>query len=315
VIDMSLQVTHIKSTGQYKSKADLAVLIPFYQDNPANLLESLFEQMGQNNNVQIWVYDDGTQNKALSAELSALIKSAKSRANLLTASENRGRSFARNYLVDQTGSDWVLFLDADMLPVQSSFLDDYLKLIESQNTDIVFGGFSVPNHVTDKDRELHRVFSKVSDALDVKARERYGAQYVCSSNLCVRKSVLKDEPFDPGFKGWGWEDSEWAARVVKKYNLCHADIPALHLGLETTDTLLRRFRDSGENYRRFTNKHPELAKSLTLYKAIHKLKRLPGHELLRPLLKLCVKLNHAPMKLRLISLKLWRASWYADVFS
>ena len=138
---------------------------------------------------------------------------------------------------------------------------------------------------------------------------------MCSSNLCVRKSVLKSEGFDTSFKGWGWEDSEWAARVAKKYTLSHAEIPALHLGLETTETLLERFKSSGANYVKFTNAHPELAKSLTLYKLSHRLKNIPGQKLARPFLAGLVRTSIVPIKLRLLSLKLWRASWYAEAYS
>jgi len=138
---------------------------------------------------------------------------------------------------------------------------------------------------------------------------------MASSNLAVRKTVLEAEGFDDGFTGWGWEDSEWAARVAKRFELIHADIPALHLGLESTDTLLRRFKTSGHNYVRFTNKHPEIAQTLSLYKISQKLRKTPGQKMMRPLLSSAVKLNILPIKLRLFALKLWRASHYAEAFA
>ena len=137
----------------------------------------------------------------------------------------------------------------------------------------------------------------------------------CSSNLCVRSKILDAEPFDTGFAGWGWEDSEWAARVANIYRLKHADIPALHLGLETTETLLTRFRDSADNYMRFTNAHPDLAKTLTLYKLSKKLKHVPGQKIMRPVLQTLVRSNALPTKIRLFALKMWRASWYAEAVS
>jgi len=123
------------------------------------------------------------------------------------------------------------------------------------------------------------------------------------------------EDFDDGFQGWGWEDSEWAARVAKKFELIHADIPALHLGLESTDTLLRRFKSSGPNYVRFTDKHPDLAKTLNLFQISQRLRKVPGQKLIRPFLKLTIKLQLLPIKIRLMALKMWRASWYAEAFS
>jgi glycosyltransferase involved in cell wall biosynthesis len=312
---MKHAVKTIESQKRFRTRPRLSVLIPFYRDNPGDLLEALLNSNRSSKDVEVLIYDDGTNDSDLSAALCAQVREAQSPVRLLIAKDNNGRAFARNYLVAQARADWVLFLDADMLPVTPHFVQDYLTAISSEDTDIVFGGFHVPDHTDDPERELHRAFSQTSDALSVEERNRFGPQYVCSSNLCVRRTVIQAEAFDPEFTGWGWEDSEWAARAGKRFKLTHADIPALHLGLETTDTLLRRFKDSGGNYQRFTQRHPELAKSLNLYKAVQRLKNIPGHQIVRPALKMLVKLNFAPVQLRLAALKLWRASWYADTMS
>ena len=130
----------------------------------------------------------------------------------------------------------------------------------------------------------------------------------------MRKSVLAAQPFDNGFSGWGWEDSEWAARVANLYRLTHIDNTAVHLGLETDATLLARFKTSAQNYIRFTTKHPDLAKTLALYRLSQKLSRVPGQSLLRPLYHMLAALRFLPMRLRVLGLKLWRASWYASEF-
>ncbi len=293
----------------------LSVLIPYYHDDPNLLLSDLLVQAEALGQVEILLYDDGTNDANINARLEHAADKSRAAIRLFFAAKNQGRSCARNYLKSRAKANWVLFLDADMRPRDVTFLSDYLDLIRAGDADIIFGGFTVPGRKQSDDTELHRAFSKTSDCLDADARRKSGAQYVCSSNLCVRADILEAEPFDPGFTGWGWEDSEWAARVAKKYRLQHADIPALHLGLETTETLLARFRDSAANYIRFTNAHPELAKTLTLYKMSQRLKHLPGQQWLRPLLKTVVRSSLMPTKLRLLALKLWRASWYSQAMS
>lgn len=311
---MTMPAIHrVQSVSFDKVKPRLSVLAPFYKDNPNGLIEALDTQLsGQE--IELLVYDDGTGDSQLSASVAADVKNADGAVALLTASGNRGRSFARNQLVEHARSDWVLFLDADMRPVEETFLETYKRLIADGVADIIFGGFTVPETTQDHERELHRALSQTSDCLSLSERQAKGAQYVASSNLCVHKSVLEKEAFDDGFQGWGWEDSEWAARVSKRFVLIHADNPALHLGLETTDTLLQRFKTSGPNYRRFTDRHPELAKTLNLYAVVNRLKTLPGHKLARPLLKLLVKARIMPVNIRLMALKLWRASWYTEAF-
>ncbi len=297
------------------TKPTLSILVPYYHDDPVLLLNDLLVQAQTAGLVEILMYDDGTGNANVNARLISTAKKSTAPVSLFFAEQNQGRSFARNYLKSQAKAKWVLFLDADMRPVETHFLRDYLAEINADTADIIFGGFTVPNQKQSAETELHRAFSQTSDCLSADARSKNGAQYVCSSNLCVRTGILDAEPFDTGFTGWGWEDSEWAARVSAKYRLKHADIPALHLGLESTETLLSRFKNSGENYVRFTQAHPDLAKTLKLYKLSKKLGHVPGQKWMRPMLKFLVRTSALPTKLRLIALKLWRASWYAEVMT
>ncbi len=304
----------VSSVGRPK-KPRLSILVPYYHDDPVPLMLALSEQCRGRDDVEILIYDDGSNDAELNRKAIAAAKNSNAPLGLFIAEQNLGRSFARNQLFGFARAEWVLFLDADMRPERESFVNDYVELISKMDCDVIFGGFKVQSLAKDPDRELHRALSEVSDCLTLEERQAAGPQFVCSSNLAVRKDVLKAEPFDPEFSGWGWEDSEWAARVFKQFKLIHADIPAWHLGLETTDTLLRRFQTSGPNYLRFTEKHPELAETLPLFRIVRRLKKIPGQKLSRPILRLIVRLRFAPLRLRLLALKLWRASWYAETFA
>jgi len=312
---MSAALMTVKSVSRSRTKPVLSVLIPYYHDDPSALLHALLAQCHTHKDVEILLYDDGSNDPDLNSKVCAIVKAAETPVQLIIANDNKGRSAARNTLQETARGNWVLFLDADMRPQNAHFISDYMDLIAGDTADVIFGGFTVPKTSEDPDTELHRVLSEVSDCLSLQARQARGPQYVASSNLCARKRVLEAEPFDPDFVGWGWEDSEWAARVNEKFSLRHADIPALHLGLESTDTLLKRFQESAPNYVRFTQKHPDLAKTLTLFKLSEKLRRVPGQGLMRPLLRLIVKFQHGPVRLRLFALKMWRASWYAEALA
>jgi len=292
------------------SKPSLSVLIPFYRDDPSELISALAE--AGNISAEVLLYDDGNQDEVLTQNIQRAADNAKCSVTLITAHENKGRSFGRNYLFNAARADWVLFLDADMHPLTHDFLKNYIDIIKTDQADIIFGGFQVQVKRGPAATEIHRKMSLLSDCESAAKRQSLGPKNVASSNLCVKKNVLIQEPFDDEFTGWGWEDSEWAARAAKTYRLIHIDNPALHLGLESTNTLLSRFKTSGHNYARFTEKHPEIAKSLPLYRWTMTLKKWPLHKALRPVLRAIVKFQFMPMGLRIRALKLWRASWYTE---
>ncbi len=309
---MSYAADHITNAAWQHAKPALSVLVPYFKDDPSGLIKALDKPTKSSSIIEIIIYDDGTNDAALTSILQNIIPNMTVPIRAIIAKENTGRSNARNRLQDAARADWILFLDADMRPVSDDFLINYLELIKTNVADVIFGGFTVAQKADDKDRDLHRALSQISDCLSLTERQAKGPQYVASSNLCMRKSVLEAESFDSEFSGWGWEDSEWAARIAQKFTLLHAHNPALHLGLETTDTLLHRFSTSGPNYHRFTRKHPDLAKTLSLFKISTKLGKIPAQAIMRPFLKAIIKTHISPMKLRLTALKLWRASHYAD---
>lgn len=287
----------------------LSVLIPYFKDDPSALLSALIAQASQD--IEILLYDDGTGDAVINDSLCRIARANAASVTLLFAHKNLGRSAARNALQSAAGAPWLLFLDADMMPSDRRFLSHYMQNIAQDFADVIFGGFKMPKTTTPQ-FALHRAFSASTDCLSAKERAQSGPQYVCSSNLAVRASVLDAEAFDTGFTGWGWEDSEWAARIAPQYRLAHIDNPAVHLGLETTETLLRRFATSGENYDRFVTRHPVLAKKLSLYKVIRELAKVPFQGLCQTPLKFIVKSRLFPMPVRIKALKLWRASWYAE---
>ena len=311
----SLEINSYQSLANAAKTPALSILVPYYHDDPIPLISALDEQCRGQLNVEILLYDDGTNDEGLDQKILAEVKNCKAVVRLFIAKQNNGRSFARNQLTQYAKANWVLFLDADMRPQTDRFVSNYLELIAAGSADAIFGGFNVPNNVKDRDQELHRALSEISDCLSLEQRQAAGPQFVASSNLAVRKLVLETEPFDSEFTGWGWEDSEWAARISKQFSLIHAENPAIHLGLETTDTLLRRFQTSGPNYLRFTLKHPDVAQTLPLYNIIQKLRKVPGQKISRPFLKMMIKLHFVPINLRITALKLWRASWYAETFA
>lgn len=288
----------------------LSVLIPFYGDDPTPLAASLNALIGARRDIEIVLFDDGSPDKAGRAAVARTVRALSTPARLLASNCNLGRAAGRNVLARHARGRWLLYLDADMAPGNEAFLNAYLERIEADDFDAAFGGYE-SHEPADPSLALHAALSQVSDQNDAVMRQEIGATAFCSSNLLVRAAVMQDVPFDEDFTGWGWEDVDWAVRADRGYCLIHVDNPAGHDGLQSSDTLLDKFRIGATNYARLLEKHPELSE-LPGARAARMLGIVPFQRLLRGLWATAARRDELPIRLRTTALKLWRASWTAE---
>ena len=103
----------------------LSVLIPFLRHDPSPLLERLGHR-----DVEIVLLDDGTACPELTARVAAAAELSLSPTRLIVWDANRGRSAARNRLIEEARGEYVLFLDADMIPDAPDFLSRWLESLD-----------------------------------------------------------------------------------------------------------------------------------------------------------------------------------------
>jgi glycosyltransferase involved in cell wall biosynthesis len=297
--------------GEVARKAELSVLMPFFRDDPEPLLAALdAEAQGLGDRVELIVLDDAGGDPALSARAAAAVRALKVPARLIQLGANEGRARGRNRLAAAAGADHLLFLDSDMLPDRPDFLRAYLALVAAA-PPVVVGGFSVLQCGASADHALHRAMAARADCLPAAVRAQTPEKYVFTSNLMVRRDVFEGETFDEGFAGWGWEDVEWGARVSRRFPILHIDNPATHLGLDTPQGLAGKYEQSVENFARLAARHPDLVSSYPSYKAARLFKAWPGVPRWRGLLKSLALSSRAPLAVRVMAMKAYRAALYA----
>jgi glycosyltransferase involved in cell wall biosynthesis len=288
----------------------LSILIPFFLDDPSALAAGLNPMIGARKDIEIVLFDDGTPSLALNSDVARCVRALSAPARLVSSDVNLGRASARNRLARAARGEWLLYLDADMAPAGDAFLDAYLEAVDGDGFDAAFGGFETDAPAEHAHR-VHAALTRLSDEHDAAARLRTGATAFCASNMLVRAEVMKAVPFDEDFTGWGYEDVEWAVRADKAFTLTHLDNAARHGGLESVEGLLRRFRAGAENYRRLLDKHPELA-ALPGARVARTIGAAPFPGTLREAFAKLARSRFCPIRLRVMALKLWRASWTAE---
>jgi len=292
----------------------LSVLIPFFRDDPTPLLKALDEEAADlAGAVEIVVLDDGGGDEPLAARVAAAVQGLALPARLARLPSNEGRAKGRNRLAAESRGGCLLFLDSDMAPGSRNFLSAHLALVDGGELDVAFGGFSVPmGHITPSHR-LHRALALRGECAGADVRRLTPEKYVFTSNLLVRRQVFETEAFDEGFTGWGWEDVEWGMRVASRWRVIHFDNAAVHLGLDPAPVLAAKYEQSVGNFARVAARHPEIVSNYPSYKVARLLKRAPFRDLWRRMFKRTALSTHAPLRARVMALKLYRAALYAEV--
>lgn len=288
--------------------ATLTICVPSYKDSAIPLLESL-AALKSIDNCSLVLFDDGSSDETATQKHMEAIAAFPSPARLITSARNFGRSHARNRLVALAEAEWILLLDADMLPDDAEFLTRYLKAIaRAGQPALIAGGFSLTQVSPAFMNRLHAIQAAASDCVPASVRNTDPGRYVFTSNILVHRDILNRVSFDDGFVGWGWEDVDWGFRVTEEFAVHHIENTATHLGLEPDKVLVNKFGTSGQNYARLVEKHPALTATLPLTRAAKSLKPL---RFSAPFFKQIALMNFLPKRLRLIALKAYRAMEYS----
>ena len=306
--------TVIDNAGHAGARPCLSVLTPFFRDDPRPLLAALErEAQALDGRVELVLLDDAGGDPALSRAVAEAAHALSLPARLVQLAANAGRAKGRNILMEHSRGRHLLFLDSDMLPDPVHFLGAYLDLIGKEDPPVVVGGFSVAQVQLRAEHALHYALALRGDCLPARERMKMPEKYVWTSNLLVRRDVFAAEPFDEGFRGWGWEDTEWGVRVAGNYGVRHIDNQATHLGLDTAAALAAKYEQSPPNFARMLARHPAIARRFPSYRLARVLKSAPGRSTWRPLLKRLALADGAPLPARIAAMKLFRAALYAEV--
>lgn len=293
-------------------KAELTVCVPCYRDHASPLVTTL-SRLPEASKTALLLFDDGSNDEALTRKLARHIMNHPGPARLITAPSNAGRSHARNRLVDLAETDWVLLIDADMRPDSDVFLARYMRAIEkASGPSLIAGGFTLRQVAPTPKTRLHAAQSAQSECLSAEARAEQPGRYVFTSNILVHKDVLNTVTFDDGFVGWGWEDIDWGLRVADAFPVTHIENTATHLGLDETDTLLSKFGGSGANFARLAERHPDAVQEMRLWKMAQMVQKLPFQQTCTSLCRSIARTGWMPIRLRLMALKLYRAFRYGE---
>jgi len=237
------------------SSVYLSILIPVYNWDIGPLLDRLHGQsqrLSDGIQIEILVLDDGSSRKYSNGSLAGQLPLVRYEESEV----NRGRAATRNALLKRAQGEFVLFLDADMLPDRDDFLRMYLDQCR-HGAEIICGGISYEQNIhVDPEYDFYLYKSRRTEALPAEIRNRNPWRYLFTSNIMVRHDIVESVHFDPRFTGYGFEDIEWGIRLGDSYTIRHLDNPCSHMGVMTKEEVVAKMRDSIANYGLLITLHP-----------------------------------------------------------
>lgn len=243
----------------------LSILIPIFNTDINPLVESIEKQINHRFDYEIIGIEDASDIKF----------SVPNSVQYLELPQNIGRSAIRNLLAEKAKYQWLLFLDADTLPVYKNFIEQYLFYIEQNTYKVVFGGLSYRNSDYQINNNLRFVYGKSRESRAAKQRNLKPHLSLLMSNTLVQKSVFGEVLFNEQIKKYGHEDAVFSYELFKKgINVLHIDNPVYHIGIEANDIFVEKTKVAIENLLNLYEKKiifPEVNKLLQWFILLRKI--------------------------------------------
>ncbi|MEQ8908480.1 MAG: glycosyltransferase family 2 protein [Vicingaceae bacterium] len=222
----------------------LSICIPFYNYPNYKLANDLWHQIENvNEKVELLVIDDASDLN-LRPQASKFEKGVK----FIQLQKNLGRAKVRNHFLKNCMSEHLLFIDGDSQLITTSFLKDYLKVLQKSKAEVICGRSVYPEKKPPKQRRLRWLYGKRIEAQDVESRSESPYQAFMTNNFIIKQSLLVELPFEERIVNYGHEDTLMGFRLQQaKCTIEHINNPVLNATTEENSLYLKKTKEAVRN--------------------------------------------------------------------
>ena len=230
----------------------LSILIPTFNYDITALVAEVHKQSKSCNiPFEILVFDDASTDLEVRKN-NASINVLKNTSYTILKS-NIGRSAIRNKLAKSAQYSWLLFLDADVIPVNNHFVLNYVNSL-SDSKPIIYGGISYKEERPNQSQLLRWVYGKKREALNSGIRKKDIYVSFLTLNFIIRKDTFEKASFNENIPNLRYEDTLFSYDLKrKKIPITHIENPVCHLGLESSKIFLSKSKESLDALNLFLN--------------------------------------------------------------
>jgi glycosyltransferase involved in cell wall biosynthesis len=268
----------------------LSINIPVYNYEVGELVSQLAEQADDMQIVyEIRVYDDGSQEKV---KLKNCKIAGLPGVIYIELEQNLGRSGIRNKMGMESKFKYLLFIDADSMPVSEDYLENFIEFAEPNR--VLCGGTAYKSEKPDEQGKYLRWFYGTNrEAISAKTRNSKKGFIITSNNFLIEKSVFEKVHFREDLKAYGHEDTLLGYDLFRSgIEIFHIDNPVEHTGLEDSYIFLDKTKTALKSLYQIT--HQILPGDNDFVQQVHFLNRYSAITKILPpvFLRLFYKLFH-----------------------
>jgi glycosyltransferase involved in cell wall biosynthesis len=184
---------------------------------------------------------------------------------------NCGRTLTRQKLAEKAQYDWLLFLDADVIPAKPTFIQEYIAAL--QTNTVLFGGYEYEKELSDSNKILRYRYGKKREEKLASERNQHRYTYVFSGNMLVPKSIFLALNYQDDEKNYGMDIYFGYQLFVQNIPVVHLDNPIVHLGLESNEVYFKKALQGVESRKKYLLHEKNVDQMNPLVQAYTKLKR------------------------------------------
>jgi len=180
------------------------------RDTLSQSLESINNIIVKNHIIEVIYIDDGSTDGSFEMFTNYNLKFNK---NQLRLDENRGRAHARSQGVKIASSEWILFLNSNII-VESNIILKYYDSILNHNA-YAYGGCM---NYTSTDSIFEKYLNESTRGIKkYKNNQTINYQYLLFSNCMIKKSIFDIIKLNLDLRGYGGEELDFTAKLEKKF--------------------------------------------------------------------------------------------------
>jgi glycosyltransferase involved in cell wall biosynthesis len=228
----------------------LSICIPTYNTDCSELLDILAEQIAQlEETVEVLVCDDFSTDYVRKNQDAC----ERNGFSFFENKSNLGSISTRIKLAKNSSFNWLLFVDADMIPKRGDFISQYLNFVTADRECIVVGGCCYTNEI--KSFNLRLRYGRNREEISAEKRQLNPYNSILFGNVLIKKELFSEVFND--FQDNAYGEDIYLSSSLKSLNTDVVHIPneTYHMGLENNREFVKKVQKSAEIHARLDSNY------------------------------------------------------------